>query len=70
VAEGIYRVELTASFLERMDAIEEFLSVADASFAFDKLIAELRATVLHLVSRESGFIVGTEIIADGGMSQM
>lgn len=31
---------------------------------------EIAATVLHLVSPESGFIVGTEIIADGGMSQM
>jgi len=31
---------------------------------------EIAATVLHLVSSESGFIVGTEIIADGGMSQM
>ena len=31
---------------------------------------EIAATVLHLVSSESGFIVGTEIVADGGMSQM
>lgn len=31
---------------------------------------EIAATVLHLVSKESGFIVDTEIIADGGMSQM
>lgn len=31
---------------------------------------EIAATVLHLTSPESGFIVGTEIIADGGMSQM
>jgi NAD(P)-dependent dehydrogenase (short-subunit alcohol dehydrogenase family) len=31
---------------------------------------EIAATVLHLVSKESGFIVGTEIIADGGMSQL
>jgi NAD(P)-dependent dehydrogenase (short-subunit alcohol dehydrogenase family) len=31
---------------------------------------EIAATVLHLVSKESAFIVGTEIIADGGMSQM
>jgi len=31
---------------------------------------EIAATVLHLMSSESGFIVGTEIIADGGMSQM
>ena len=31
---------------------------------------EIAATVLHLSSPESGFIVGTEIIADGGMSQL
>lgn len=31
---------------------------------------EIAATVLHLVSEESGFIVGTEIVADGGMSQV
>jgi NAD(P)-dependent dehydrogenase (short-subunit alcohol dehydrogenase family) len=31
---------------------------------------EIAATVLHLSASESGFIVGTEIIADGGMSQL
>ncbi|WP_267226211.1 SDR family oxidoreductase [Dyella silvae] len=31
---------------------------------------EIAATVLHLTSPESAFIVGTEIIADGGMSQL
>ena len=31
---------------------------------------EIAATVLHLTARESSFIVGTEIIADGGMSQL
>jgi NAD(P)-dependent dehydrogenase (short-subunit alcohol dehydrogenase family) len=31
---------------------------------------EITSTVLHLSSPESGFIVGTEIIADGGMSQL
>jgi len=31
---------------------------------------EIAATVLHLASPESAFIVGTEIIADGGMSQL
>lgn len=31
---------------------------------------EIAATVLHLSARESAFIVGTEIIADGGMSQL
>lgn len=31
---------------------------------------EIAATVLHLSSTESAFIVGTEIVADGGMSQL
>lgn len=31
---------------------------------------EIAATVLHLTARESSFIVGTEIVADGGMSQL
>jgi NAD(P)-dependent dehydrogenase (short-subunit alcohol dehydrogenase family) len=31
---------------------------------------EIAATVLHLSARESAFIVGTEIIADGGMSRL
>jgi NAD(P)-dependent dehydrogenase (short-subunit alcohol dehydrogenase family) len=31
---------------------------------------EIAATVLHLASPESAFIVGTEIVADGGMSQL
>jgi len=31
---------------------------------------ELASTVLHLSARESAFIVGSEIIVDGGMSQL
>ncbi len=31
---------------------------------------ELASTVLHLAASESAFIVGTEIIVDGGMSQL
>lgn len=31
---------------------------------------EVASTVLHLASPESAFIVGTEIIIDGGMSQL
>jgi NAD(P)-dependent dehydrogenase (short-subunit alcohol dehydrogenase family) len=31
---------------------------------------EVAATVLHLASPESGFIVGTEIVIDGGMMQL
>ena len=51
MAEDVYRVELTASFLERLDAIEAFLTEADAAFAFDNLLAELRATVIPNVAR-------------------
>jgi plasmid stabilization system protein ParE len=51
VAEDLYRVELTASFLERLDAIEAFLTEADAAFAFDDLLAELRATVFPNLAR-------------------
>ena len=51
MAEGGYRVELTASFLERLDAIEVFLTEADAAFAFDDLLAELRATVIPNLAR-------------------
>lgn len=51
MAEKRYRVELTASFLERLDAIEVFLVEADAGFAFDTLLAELRATVIPNLQR-------------------
>jgi len=51
VAEDLYRVELTASFLERLDAIEAFLTEADAAFAFDDLLAEMRATVFPNLAR-------------------
>lgn len=51
MAEDLYRVELTASFLQRLDAIEAFLIDADAAFAFDDLLAELRATVIPNLAR-------------------
>jgi len=51
VADKPYRVELTASFLERLDAIEAFLVAADAPFAFDDLLAELRSTVIPNLRR-------------------
>lgn len=40
-----------ASFLERLDAIEAFLTEADAAFAFDELLAELRGTVFPNLAR-------------------
>ena len=51
MAERLYRVELTASFVERLGVIEAFLQEADAGFAFDALLAELRATVFHNLRR-------------------
>jgi len=51
VADLLYRVELTASFLERLESIEAFLVEADAGFAFDDLLAEIRATVIPNLSR-------------------
>lgn len=51
MADQLYRVELTASFLERLDAIEAFLMEADAGFAYDGLLVELRATVIPNLRR-------------------
>lgn len=51
MADPLYPVELTASFLERLDAILAFLVEADAGFAFDDLLAELRATVIPNLRR-------------------
>lgn len=51
MADQLYRVELTASFLERLDAIEAFLVEAEAGFAFDELLAEIRATVIPNLRR-------------------
>ena len=51
MADKLYRVELTASLLERVDSIEEFLVEADAGFAFDMPLAELRATVIPNLRR-------------------
>ncbi len=51
MAEDVYRVELTANFLERLDAIEAFLAESDAAFAFDDLLADLRATIVPNLAR-------------------
>lgn len=49
--EQLRRVELTASFDERLDDIEAFLEQADASFAFDRLVQELRSIVIPNLRR-------------------
>jgi hypothetical protein len=51
VAVDLHRVELTASFLERLATIEAFLTEAGAAFAFDDLLAELRAAVIPNLAR-------------------
>lgn len=51
MVDTLYRVELTASFLARLDSIEAFLVEAGAGFAFDALLAELRATVIPNLRR-------------------
>jgi plasmid stabilization system protein ParE len=53
VAERSVRVELTASFLERLASIEAFLAEADAAFAYDRLLDELRSTVIPNLRRFS-----------------
>lgn len=49
--EAPWRVEVTASFLERLQVIEDFLIQADAGHAFDALLAELKATVVPNLAR-------------------
>ena len=51
MAEPIAHVELTASFLARLAAIEAFLAGADAAFAYDRLLDELRTTVIPNLRR-------------------
>ncbi len=51
MADRLFRVELTASFLARLDVIEAFLVEAEAGFAFDRLLAELRSTVVANLAR-------------------
>lgn len=51
MTEPVVRVELTASFLERLAAIESFLTGADAAAAYDRLLDELRATVIPNLRR-------------------
>jgi plasmid stabilization system protein ParE len=51
VTEPVVRVELTASFLARLAAIEAFLAEADAALAYDRLLDELRTTVIPSLRR-------------------
>lgn len=51
MAEAAYRIELTATFLQRLDGVEAFLAEADAVPAFDRLVAELRESVIPTLGR-------------------
>ncbi|MBL8475057.1 MAG: type II toxin-antitoxin system RelE/ParE family toxin [Methyloversatilis sp.] len=51
MAETLHRVELTDSFLERLEVIEAFLIEADAGAAFDDLLDQLHSTVITNLAR-------------------
>lgn len=51
MAETLHRVELTDSFLARLEALEAFLIEADAGAAFDDLLDQLRSTVIPNLAR-------------------
>jgi plasmid stabilization system protein ParE len=54
VADQRHAVELTASFLERLDSIEAFLAQAEMHVAFDALLADLRTEVIPNLRRFPG----------------
>ncbi len=51
MAEPPIQVELTASFIERLASIEAFLTDADALQEYDKLLDDLRITVIPNLRR-------------------
>ncbi|HEV8694120.1 MAG TPA: type II toxin-antitoxin system RelE/ParE family toxin [Lysobacter sp.] len=51
MAEPRIQVELTASFIERLESVETFLAEADATHAYDKLLDGLRRTVIPNLRR-------------------
>ena len=51
MAEPRVQVELTASFIERLESIEAFLNEVEAPMAYDKLLDGLRRTVIPNLRR-------------------
>ena len=51
MADPACRVELTAGFLERLEAIEAYLREADTPLAYDALLVTLRETVIPNLRR-------------------
>ena len=54
MADKLHGVELTESFHARLDSIETFLAQAGTQFAFDDLLAELRAEIIPNLRRFPG----------------
>ena len=51
MSDPLHQLELTASFLERLNSIEAFLGEANAAFAFDDLVDNIRTTVIPNLRR-------------------
>ena len=51
MSDQLHQVELTASFLARLNSIEAFLGEANAAFAFDDLVDNIRTTVIPNLRR-------------------
>ena len=51
MAERLYKVKLTDSFIARLASIEAFLEDADAALAYDDLLGGLRGTVIPNLAR-------------------
>ena len=51
MSDQLHQVEMTASFLERLNSIEAFLGEANAAFAFDDLVDNIRTTVIPNLRR-------------------
>ena len=51
MSDQLHQLELTASFLERLNSIEAFLGEANAAFAFDDLVDNIRTTVIPNLRR-------------------
>jgi NAD(P)-dependent dehydrogenase (short-subunit alcohol dehydrogenase family) len=72
VSPGPVRTPLHSKLVSDPAALEAVAAQIQSQIPLGRFGApeEIAATVLHLSSPESAFIVGTEIIADGGMSQL
>ena len=54
MADTRYTVRLAANFLASLDSIDRFLQEANAGFAYDDLLAQLRAELIPNLSRFPG----------------